>query len=340
MSGQYGSVGECKLCPEGKTSDEDRINCRDCKVGHQCLLQEYFKVETPCPINTFSPGGRESCTACPRKQVSEIGAAECDYCPISKGYDYKSKTCEFCSFGRFSQNGMCELCPIGQVSTDDTRTSCRDCQAGHRCIYGGEGKIEVPCPSNTYSTGGSDECLRCEGSISEPGSSECSLCSNGTGFNQEVKTCTRCSDGTFSTNGLCELCPDGEWHDADHMSCISCAAGHKCTVAGNKKILEICPINHFSAGGSSVCEPCPLNYIADAGATVCVACPLGQGFDDNSNSCVLCPAGSYGEDSSQCTKIVGPIQLGKIYAFSVLTFTNALQRLEILPNIADLGIFL
>ena len=60
------------------------------------------------------------------------------------------------------------------------------------------------------------------------------------------KSCTECLDGAFSTTGRCEICPDGKWHNDDHTACISCELGYKCIVSGNKKVLELCPRNHFS----------------------------------------------------------------------------------------------
>lgn len=99
--------GECKLCPKGKTSDSDRKVCRDCMAGHKCFVEGNFKREYKCPINTFSPGAQDTCTACPRKQISAIGSSECEFCPSGKGFDFYLGGCDDCGFGRFSKNGLC-----------------------------------------------------------------------------------------------------------------------------------------------------------------------------------------------------------------------------------------
>ena len=288
------------MCPDGKTTYNGKY-CRDCKEGYECIVVGDIKKELMCKENFYSPGGQSACSACPKYTVSARGATDCNYCPSGQGYHWTSKSCKKCVTGRFSKNGLCTLCPTGKTSNDNN-TGCRDCKPGHKCIFGGGGKLEVECPQNHFSVGGADKCTHCPtGKNSEPGSSSCNRvnCPVGEVYNDALLKCVSCLDGQYAANGFCNLCPDGKWHKSDHSSCVDCRAGYKCFVSGRIKEIEICPLNHYAPKGSSKCIECKGPTVSEAGASVCEICPAGTGY--NTGNCFACTSGRFSSSTGWCT---------------------------------------
>ncbi|KAF8760139.1 hypothetical protein RHS01_02093 [Rhizoctonia solani] len=187
--------------------------------------------------------------------------------------------CQDCSSGSFSiggYNSQCKACPAGSTSSTcesycvckpgfylnggkTTNNACNACAPGYSSGTGASGCS--PCPSNTYSTGGST-CQACPaGYTSNPASGSCQA---------------KCQAGTYLNNGQCRPCSAGSYSEPGAASCTTCPAG-----------------TFSNTNGAGSCQTCPAGTTSNAGATSCkpVNCPAGK-YSKN-GSCENCPAGSY-----------------------------------------------
>ena len=306
---QFGSIsidGLCTLCPDGKTSDTEKIKCIPCRAGYKCVdnSDKAGKVEIICDANEFSPGESSVCQRCPSGKVSDEGSSACQNCPVGFGYT-TGYVCKACSKGRYSAaTGFCISCESGEFSNDD-KSACRPCRGGYKCEKGKYATTEVMCPENTFSEEGSSECTVCpNGETSAPGAIACSTCPPGTGLVSGV--CTRCASGRYSSGGVCKLCGQGRFSTDDNTSCRPCEAGHKCVWGAGGQVEQKCAKFTYALSGSKECTDCPDGQISDVGASSCRFCPHGYGFKkDTTSRCQVCKPGQYaqGKDTDGWCKL-------------------------------------
>ncbi|KAF8743241.1 hypothetical protein RHS02_03165, partial [Rhizoctonia solani] len=236
--------------------------------------------------------------------------------------------CQDCSSGSFSiggYNSQCKACPAGSTSSTcesycvckpgfylnggkTTNNACNACAPGYSSGTGASGCS--PCPSNTYSTGGST-CQACPaGYTSNPASGSCQAkcqagtylnngqcrpCSAGSYSEPGAASCTTCPAGTFSNingAGSCQTCPAGTTSNAGATSCkpVNCPAG-KYSKNGS---CENCPAGSYSGPNASSCSQCPANTFSTGGSSSCSACPNGASSLPGSSQCSTnCRAGQY-----------------------------------------------
>eukprot|EP00937_MAST-01D_sp_MAST-1D-sp2_P007396 g7396.t1 len=161
--------GACSKCGAGHTtthipslmdyvdvgSPGQRTVCRACPAGHACdgTGGVVGTRATPCPANTFSPGGAARCSPC--KAQGHLRVAE-----NAAG----ASQCNTCAAGNFiTPQGECIPCPRGH-ECDGTLMHMDECQPG------------------TYARKGSARCEACAGDklfAPAPGLDDCSTCTKG-----------------------------------------------------------------------------------------------------------------------------------------------------------------
>ena len=127
--------GQCRQCSVGKYSNG--TTCVDCAPN-----QVSIRVE-----NGFITFGKNGSTAC----------YDC-----SAGFEPREGRCQKCAPGKFSSSAqVCELCPIGKISSDEGQSQCNDCLPG---FYNSAEEFvsAKPCLRNEYAnTSGASSCLSC-----------------------------------------------------------------------------------------------------------------------------------------------------------------------------------
>lgn len=189
-----------------------------------------------------------------------------------------------CLRGQFNDAGVCALCPEKTFSSTFNATSC------------------TTCPSNSFSTPGSSECI-CNAGYQRSGTS-CVPCVAGTfKDNAGNAVCTLCPANTYSTtvgatsNNTCVSCGTNMGSNGGSSMCF-CNAGYGL----NGSSCVICPAGSYKTGlVNTTCTLCAANtYSTSIGGTssdVCIACSTGLVSLQGSSSCV-CPVGSELIDSN------------------------------------------
>ncbi|XP_033971267.1 zonadhesin-like [Trematomus bernacchii] len=301
-------TGQCQegyYCSHGNTSPQPLSRAAEeggpCPAGHYCPQAAINPL--PCPRGTFSDltklASQEDCQPClPGYYCDAAGlsvpSGECwegFFClggadrpdpplidsrggPCPKGY--------YCSEGSVAP----QQCPLGTISTEDSRAGCGacpqgfycpgnngslsrtyECPVGHYCPSGTWSKHQYPCPAGSINPhtrmAQPQDCLPCP-----PGS----FC---------------LSPGKSVATGQCEAgyyCLSGAWSP---------------TPEDGETTGDRCPEGHYCPQGSSAPVPCPIGrysnttrnrYLSD-----CLTCPPGflcvtRGLSFPSH---ICPAGYY-----------------------------------------------
>ena len=111
--------------------------CQACPEGFECDAEG---VARPCRANWYSSGGK--CVECDPNAVSPERSTSVAQCACLPGYvNTPTHECLPCASGTVWRNGSCVLC-----------------EAGHYCV--GRTHQDV-CPTDTYSTRGSPQCVDC-----------------------------------------------------------------------------------------------------------------------------------------------------------------------------------
>ncbi|KAH9915033.1 uncharacterized protein BXZ73DRAFT_106343 [Epithele typhae] len=297
-----GTAPRCTACPSGTVSNPGSASCT---LQNTCSPGAYFDGRgcSACPVNTYSGPVATLCVACPDEQVSGVGSSSCHAC--ASGTHYDSGACVIdavtCSPGQFVNNNACYdcaanthsmdgfscvACPDAQVS-DAGSSSCHACDSGTH-YDSGSCVVDTPtctpgqyplngecssCAANTYSTDGT-ECIPCPSSeVSDPASSECHACADGTHYDADSATCIVdppiCPAGTYLNGDTCTLCAAGSYSGDGATQC------------------EECPAGQFSWEGASACCSCCSGFYSDhPGASTCAhsgpTCPDVGGANPSS----------------------------------------------------------
>ncbi|KAF3847745.1 hypothetical protein F7725_020773 [Dissostichus mawsoni] len=299
-------TGQCQegyYCSHGNTSPQPLSRAAGRAMSCRSLLPQAATNPLPCPRGTFSDltklASQEDCQPClPGYYCDAAGlsvpSGECwegFFClggadrpdpplidsrggPCPKGY--------YCSEGSVAP----QQCPLGTISTEDSRADCGacpqgfycpgnngslsrtyECPVGHYCPSGTWSKHQYPCPAGSINPhtqmAQPQDCLPCP-----PGS----FC---------------LSPGKSVATGQCEAgyyCLSGAWSP---------------TPEDGETTGDRCPEGHYCPQGSSAPVPCPIGrysnttrnrYLSD-----CLTCPPGflcvtRGLSFPSH---ICPAGYY-----------------------------------------------
>ena len=187
------------------TTDCNKIseNCTICTKGDDAVCKQ-------CPIE------------CDEGMLVDIAACKCAVCSVENCEACKTENyCFKCMISEsgvyYSNNGNCEICPLGHYCNGITATPCpkgsysNDVLGSQACIAcpkdtyfksDEEGatsdEVCLPCPGNQYADQGSLSCTECKST--DEGNCACT---------KDDNTCARCKDGYNLNNGVCELSEQG-----------------------------------------------------------------------------------------------------------------------------------
>ena len=264
------SSTQCKACPVGKLSTEDRSGCSTCSAGQFTLNQTSC---ADCPTGFYAPqaltGACLSCGAGSHTAALKA-ATTCTPCNPGGYASAASANCSACESGRYSGSGAssCTSCAKGKKAEEKGASGCATCASG------------------SFSSAGASSCALCaQGTSSSAGSAACSNCAEGFAASTKGSTqCVACDAGSYAPASAavnCTLCPLGHAQGAtgqDH--CTACSPGTYSEEAGTTSCAD-CPGNAFSAKEASACTRCLKNYFYDDS---CLPCPDGTQCDVDGNS--------------------------------------------------------
>lgn len=263
--------------------------------------------------------GDSSCTTCAADAYQdETGQSSCKLCPAGKQLQSVSgstlKECVECPIGQFKseEEGVCEVCALGQF-TDTTGTAeCKLCPAGyHTSNYNNQGKDCYACPVYYYQDEeGAAQSQYFEG-ISED-SIGCKLCVAENGFYQDEEG-----------QAQCKMCPAGKtrndfeqvysnmnfYSDTSDIRLITFLAVWDATVGGANSVNVFmgctqCAEGKYSSGNMVECGQCTgdanrKEYYGypSADQSECIYCRAGM-YGDGITACKQCPEGWYSDNKN------------------------------------------
>lgn len=344
---------DCKVCPLGYFQNmNSQENCQICSVGtyasttglsscEKCPSGTYsteigaqdINVCQDCPVNTYETPARSHCELCEIGFTSQSRASNCTECPSSgsccDGYGLEDGECQQCLAGNFSNNGTCEVCPSGYVSTInqsnpttyepfflyaiDGANECQQCEVGfspfeNRCRACPVGQYEknrlcIDCEAGKYRSNESDlACSSCPAGFFSEGQIECEPCDYNMYSDTDGSTnCSECAPSHFSPKGAAECKENCDAFDNvfnDTTKCTYCLPGKFSTNSSitNASQCQSCPIGYIRPYEyGNICIPCQ-DSVSSEDRTTCNDCPLGQQY--NNLSCHHCSAGTFRDNTS------------------------------------------
>ena len=246
------------------------------------------------------PGIRGASADYQEVQKTSLCAGFCDagfYCPTEATVEPL-----ICGAGEVCPTGSAlpQFCTPGTYSNKTGLSSqhdCTECPPGSSCSTGSV--LPTPCaPGSIAPSGGSAECVACEG-----GSYRAEA--NGT-------ACATCTTGSYCLPGASAPlpCPVGTHQDlalttpmTSESQCIECRAGSFCPTGA--AVPTNCSAGTFSSvGRQSACLKCSKGEFQDAeGTTACKACDAGHYCPLGASTPLACPGQlpSIPRSLSQCS---------------------------------------
>ena len=232
---------------------------------------------TDCLPGSYSNSTRAVCISCPQNSHSSVGSDNITYCLCNAGWSGTHGDCTGCAAGKYKANigpEACSDCAGGKFSVylNSATDTCINCAA---TSYSVENKtLCLPCPSNTYSSVGSDsianclcqagwsgtfaQCTTCVAAKYKPnvGVQPCSDCAVASYVANGRSACLPCANSN-STSGDCAFCGPGEYTSTPAVRCVPCAA--KLYSAADRTQCLKCPANSYSTMGSGGIQACFCN---------------------------------------------------------------------------------
>ena len=236
-------------------------NCTD-KFSSSCTL---------CTTNKCVMCNKE----CPSDQTLDYDYCTCSSCITSFGancLECSETSCTRCKNEYFTNNGTCEICPVGyycdginkticpegQYNEETGQTTCLDCPIGHYCTNG----EKKACEAGTYSTGKASECTTC------PVGHKC------IGGSDKTK-CTGAEYQSATGQSACQLCAAGNYVIDARVICTSCTTGNKCTGDGTQTLCST-GAEYQNESGKSTCKTCDAGYYVSSDRKSCNTCTIGN----------------------------------------------------------------
>ena len=284
----------CAACAGGSYApDFNSSACTACEPGKFSAAVGAAAAETcvVCAAGTFATApGMTACVACPAStwqnaSVPAQRAQTCAACPAHSSHARLGETDVF----------ACE-CAAGywKAALADA-FECRECLPGHFCPGGDR---LVPCPFNSFATGGLvTACTPCaplsrataNASLTGPEQCQC-LPGAGGAFHD---ACAACAPGLFQprdlAHGGAEALPAQLGVQPESGAAVGAPAALATACAP-------CPRHTFqNASGASACVACPANSCTELAASAdATACHCDPGFFGVSGqACALCLADNY-----------------------------------------------
>lgn len=305
---------DCKSCSKNQ---QGQMTCNDCNNGFYLDNGICKKCESPCATCT----NKNTCLSCANGFLFD-GTSSCsnkcsDECLTCESNPNK---CTSCKAGYILSGTKCVQCFEGCKTCEEQwgEFGCMDCFDGYYIQYTMEGKRCSKCNDECATCISTDEkgCSSCApgyfftqmntdpyrpytGKCESCGKDEshCQLCiencNDDENFNCEpVPICTKCSDGFYIDNNVCQPCDKscGTCYGPSSDDCLTCADGlfkleNKCVDCSETcATCDVLPTN---------CTSCKAGqYVKDG---TCVSCNLDNCAEckDDANYCTKCPGGKF-----------------------------------------------
>ena len=244
---------------------------------------------TICSNGTEPDFNRSACLTCPVGWVTPVGE-RCRVCPDGQEPDVSNAYCQDCVPGYAGRDGVCTLCPFGDMPNGDQTNGdlpggdshfCVDCPAGHAANAWQSGRC-FQCAEGHWPRDNQTRCEKCP-----PGRSGtlgfCYDCPSGAKENGNSSACMPCPEGQAGLDGFCATCADGyrpnNYADEDrtmfHVRAIAMANEHTLSIP-----VYTPTIPEYTPTSSS------RRTSADEQLTTCIQCPSGQaGIDGFCSPC-------------------------------------------------------
>ncbi|KCV68063.1 TKL protein kinase [Fonticula alba] len=309
------TMGVCLACaPECGSCSASTTECDACGPG-------YRRADGPPPGGTPSAG---RCVACP------AGCARCDdggRCLACRPGQLltPSGTCVSMCLGGLAPNAdmtACEAChpACDWCQAPGLATACLSCSPGLHLqpapgAAGGPGSCVAACQEGFWSSAGvcvvcgdgcqacadRQSCDRCRARHFPAGDGTCGLCDGTCASCSEPLACDTCAPGRHFPSAdplvrsLCtEVCPAGEFFDAQDHRCRGCAG--TCATCLGVADCTACVSGHGWAAGSSVkCALCPAGCRACLRAAACDECEAGLFVTPGGGCAAACPGGTFAD---------------------------------------------
>jgi cysteine-rich repeat protein len=235
--GKYRFDESCQLCPAGSTSAASSNDVTDCS----CLKGYVGRLDGltchPCESGTFKnstgPGG---CYLCHSGATSPPASTTSTDCSCQVGYEgVGHDQCRLCAAGKYKDsigNGMCQPCRSTFTTPQPGATSSMNCT----------------CPTNSYKSTRTNDC------ICKPGAF------------------------TYSRSSTCNLCAQGKYKENDgEGQCTTCETLYNTLNRGSNTSSDcVCDAGHFN-NEMNRCEECPVKThnptVGSHSIESCIDCP-------------------------------------------------------------------
>lgn len=276
----------CPLCDPGRASFGN-ASCSVCLPGHYAGSSGISQC-VPCQVGTFvSNPGQDRCTPCLAGSFANVTASVvCVACPAGTAREKAgATTCLDCSAGRHASGDgevWCPLCPAGRIAPDNATVTCTDCLPGEFQSNSGSTAC-ARCKAGTFSSGRSEVCTPCVGSVSGEGASICIPCVT-PAVPDATHTYCVCPRYSFwrGVGKGCAPCPTGAACDEPGVlvETIGSSLGHWRSMQGT--FFECVSGTSCLGGVNSTC-------MATAHGPLCGICVPGSSRSSNRFPCQMCP---------------------------------------------------
>ena len=351
---------QCETCPDGADCDSVTGIIEYCNEG------EFFNgnICQTCTANRVCDPVNGQSTFCTSSAVYHDGDSPIDSCQdCPAGYACGSGNKNLCPTDEHAElgSGVCQPwndiiltskpCPVGMYPVRDS-SKCEPCPAGFQCStnsfaitactayvqyspYGDSSCSSCPtdhvCPINGLPYrcrfGQSIDNNRCVDDASTivypdcPAGWECDT------VNGVIDLVRPCEPGTYSDNGACRDCDNGNYcpypemaeqlpcqygyysPDTKMIECFPCPAGSRCA---SKTTAITCSDGEYSLAMTEECINCPAGfYCPNKENKQIIPCPPGTFSNAGATACTSCTAGNYCHHGVQVSCSTGYYSLGE-----------------------------
>lgn len=292
---------KCEECSKGYYKvTTGPIRCTPCGInvttlGTGAISQDQCNI-TSCPAGNYRDSRNNTCISCPRNTYEDRPWQDdqCKNCPsglvtLGTGTNSSDGCVTNCPDGQQYIKPQCSPCPQGTYRKQFFQDVCKPCDAGFTTVSTGA-VLKEECNVKDCDLGYklSADLKSCEACPvgqyqDEKGKKTCKTCQSAyttlsTASNKSTDCIMNCQPGYgFSDlTSQCEVCPQGQYKDVQHVTCQKCPSGGTTASAGTIKVEDCianCSIGKYS--NKQLCEPCqPGTYQDVPGQTSCKSCGI------------------------------------------------------------------
>jgi hypothetical protein len=329
--GYFGPNGEAaRKCPPGCDSCTSSVNCTACKTNYIPCGPSWPSIPTIrfctpftncsiCPPAYYGNNGPE-CSFCPVDSYCEVGNRRfsCDDGGHSPIFSTNKTTDCTCGYGKYKNNGVCQVCPLGYWCAGDTNDKVVCDPGSTTLVVGASAASDCTCLAGYYflvGSGGSHSCPACEASnycsdgtnqtscgahrtsvVGSDDPSDCTCVPGYTGVNGATDTCTICEASSYCPGRTASIpCGFGATSTSGSKSISDCHCNAGYYGPSGPGPCSDCPVDSFCVASSSSASSCGTGSAAplrSTAASACVCKPTYVG-PNGKNTCTLCTSGRY-----------------------------------------------